>query len=63
MSGVEMPARAGQAALSIRKGAAQAVEEYVKSLRGTYPPGVAKTVLRLKVLSTFNGRGITTPAS
>jgi len=44
MSGVEIPAQGGQTGLSIRKGAAQAVQQYVESLGGTYPAAVTKTV-------------------
>ncbi len=44
MSGVDVPAREGQEATSIRKGAAQALEAHIKSLGGTYPPAVSKVV-------------------
>ena len=44
MSGVDVPAHAGQAAASIRKGAASAVQKHIESLGGTYPPAVAKAV-------------------
>src|SRR5581483_10867048 len=43
MSGVDFPAN-GQAARSIRKGAAQAVQNYVETLGGSYPAEVARTV-------------------
>jgi K+-transporting ATPase ATPase B chain len=44
MSGVDVPAREGEQAVSIRKGAAAAVQAHVESLGGNYPPAVAKTV-------------------
>jgi K+-transporting ATPase ATPase B chain len=44
MSGVEIPEREEQAAVSIRKGAAQAVQNHVESLGGEFPPAVTKTV-------------------
>ena len=44
MSGVEIPAHADQPAMSIRKGAAQAVKDYIESLGGEYPRAVAQTV-------------------
>jgi K+-transporting ATPase ATPase B chain len=44
MSGVEIPVHGNQPAMSIRKGAAQAVKEYVESLGGEYPKAVAQIV-------------------
>ncbi len=44
MSGVDVPAHEGRQATSVRKGAAQAVQAYIESLGGTYPPAVAKAV-------------------
>jgi K+-transporting ATPase ATPase B chain len=44
MSGVEIPAHGGEPALSIRKGAAEAVKSYVESLGGDYPQAVAQAV-------------------
>ena len=44
MSGVEIPAHEGQPAMSIRKGAAQAVKDYVESLGGMSAQGVSKIV-------------------
>jgi K+-transporting ATPase ATPase B chain len=44
MSGVEIPARDGQGAVSIRKGAAQAVQKHVESLGGEFPAAVARMV-------------------
>ncbi len=44
MSGVEIPEGASQAALSIRKGAAQSVQAYVESFGGTFPAQVVKDV-------------------
>jgi len=44
MSGVDLPARDGQAAISIRKGAAESVKKHVEMLGGSYPGAVAKTV-------------------
>jgi K+-transporting ATPase ATPase B chain len=44
MSGVEVPQRAAQAALSIRKGAAQAVQQYVEGQGGSYPAVVSQAV-------------------
>jgi K+-transporting ATPase ATPase B chain len=41
---VDVPAREGEQAVSIRKGAAAAVQAHVESLGGNYPPAVAKTV-------------------
>jgi K+-transporting ATPase ATPase B chain len=44
MSGVDVPAREGEQAVCIRKGAAAAVQAHVASLGGNYPSAVAKTV-------------------
>ncbi len=44
MSGVEIPARDDTPALSIRKGAAAAVQQHVESLGGIFPPAVARVV-------------------
>ncbi len=44
MSGVDVPAQGGQAAASIRKGAAAAMQKHIESLGGTYPAAVAKAV-------------------
>ena len=44
MSGVEIAAHDGQPATSIRKGAAQSVQQHIESLGGLYPPAVAKIV-------------------
>ena len=42
MSGIDFPAAAGQAARSIRKGAAASIRTYVEQLGGTYPPEVTR---------------------
>jgi K+-transporting ATPase ATPase B chain len=44
MSGVKIPARDGQPAVNIRKGAAESVKQYVEMQGGVYPPAVAKIV-------------------
>ncbi len=44
MSGVDFAGLDGQAAISIRKGAAQSVQQLVESLGGIYPSAVAKSV-------------------
>ncbi len=44
MSGVDFPARDGAPARSIRKGAAQSVQDYVESLGGCFPKSAAKAV-------------------
>lgn len=44
MSGVEIPAHSNHAAVSIRKGAAQAVQKHVESLGATFPEAVTKVV-------------------
>jgi K+-transporting ATPase ATPase B chain len=41
MSGVDIPATDGRPAVSIRKGAAEAVQRHVESLGGSYPEAVA----------------------
>ena len=44
MSGVDFAALNGQPAISIRKGAAQSVQQLVEALGGVYPAAVAKSV-------------------
>ncbi|MGC3990340.1 MAG: potassium-transporting ATPase subunit KdpB [Chthoniobacteraceae bacterium] len=44
MSGVDLPAREDQPAISIRKGAAESVKKHVEMQGGTYPAAVAKIV-------------------
>ena len=44
MSGVDFPAHDGQALRIIRKGAAEAMRQYVQKLGGTFPPAMDQTV-------------------